>query len=93
MSGHADFDQYGQDIVCAGASILATSLINYLLDMKEDLDYHMVPGQIPLVKVDLGANGLVDNILAQGGFRYFDLGALSLEESYGDYVRLEYQEV
>ena len=38
--GHAEYAPAGQDIVCAGVSILMQSLGNYLLDHCEDYHWH-----------------------------------------------------
>lgn len=93
MSGHAESGPYGQDIACAGASVLAISLLNYLLDIKEDLIYTMDSGDDALIQIDLDDNDLFESTKAQNGFRYLDLGLISIAQSYKDNIRLTYQEV
>lgn len=40
MNGHAMYDDYGKDIVCAAASSIATTTINGILSLnKESLSY------------------------------------------------------
>ncbi|MBQ9024454.1 MAG: ribosomal-processing cysteine protease Prp [Bacilli bacterium] len=36
VSGHANFDDYGKDIVCASVSTLVISTINNIIDVDED---------------------------------------------------------
>ena len=39
LSGHADYDKYGKDIVCASVSTLVTSTINHIHSISETIDY------------------------------------------------------
>ena len=42
MTGHAMYDDYGKDIVCAAASSIATTTINGILALnKESLSYEV----------------------------------------------------
>lgn len=36
ISGHANFDEYGKDIVCASVSSIAYTTINSILNIKND---------------------------------------------------------
>lgn len=36
ISGHADFDEYGKDIVCASVSSIIYTTINGILNIKKD---------------------------------------------------------
>ena len=37
IKGHANFADYGQDIVCASVSCIATTTINALLKLNKDI--------------------------------------------------------
>lgn len=45
--GHANYNSYGKDIVCAGISALAQTLIQSMEELTEDkIEYSMKPGRI-----------------------------------------------
>ncbi len=44
--GHAGFADMGNDIVCAGISVLVQSLIEYLPFATKDFDYSAEPGHV-----------------------------------------------
>ena len=52
MSGHAGGGPAGQDIICAGISVLTQALLNVLTDEEEagriELEWYMKPGEIEL---------------------------------------------
>ena len=42
MNGHANYDDYGKDIVCAAASSIAITTINAILEINKDwIDYSL----------------------------------------------------
>lgn len=38
VSGHAGFDEYGHDIVCAAASTLVTATVNNILSIEDSIE-------------------------------------------------------
>ena len=38
VNGHAGFDEYGKDIICAAASTLATASVNHILSLEATID-------------------------------------------------------
>ena len=49
VSGHANYAAPGYDIVCAGVTSLAQTLIKSILDLTEDtIEYEMQPGLVEI---------------------------------------------
>ena len=43
--GHANYDEYGKDIICSAVSILVVTLVNKLYELNvRNLDIQLVPG-------------------------------------------------
>jgi len=97
VSGHAEYDVYGKDIVCAAVSVLAQTALISLIEVcnvdKNDFDYFIdddngilnvkITNDIPITVFDK-----VDVV-----FKTFELGIKSIVESYKEYVSLRYKEV
>lgn len=94
MSGHANYDEYGSDVVCSAASILAVNTIDTFTDilmMEDDIEYVFDNniGKLLLNKItDIQKNHDSQLILKK-----FDLGVKSLSIHYGDFIRVDYMEV
>ena len=65
IKGHANFADYGQDIVCASVSCIATTTINALLRLNKDIEYVSNEGYINLTinNHDEVVDGLIDNMI------------------------------
>ncbi len=51
IKGHADYDEYGKDIVCSSVSSIVTTTVNAILMFNEkDIKYTVKEG---LVKIDI----------------------------------------
>ena len=80
ISGHANFDEYGYDIVCAAVSMLAYTTINsldnygYELDFSDDEDIMKLMVLNPSYESEIILNT-------------FNIGIFTLEQSYKDFVR------
>lgn len=64
VSGHANYAEYGQDIICAGATALAQTLIKSIQDLTEDeIEYDIKPGLVDIKYRDLSEKSrtLVDS--------------------------------
>lgn len=61
ISGHAMFDEYGKDIVCAAASAIVTTSINGILRIDEKaINYKASKDEI---SIDILKDGHVTNVL------------------------------
>ena len=81
-SGHANYDEYGKDIVCAGVSAIIVGLNNALDELSENVDIK-VKGNNFVFKNNSNSAKVND---------YFMLAIKQLEtiqETYGKYVRIE----
>jgi|SRR5690625_558466 len=87
MSGHADFDEYGKDIVCAGASAVVFGNVNAVLSMTESDP-----------EIDLGDDGgyLYFNVAdpddekLQTILEAMIISLKTIEEEYNEHIRIEY---
>jgi len=87
MSGHADFDEYGKDIVCAGASAVVFGNVNAIISMT-DSD--------PDIKLDDDGGYLEFSVehpkdeKLQTLFKAMIISLKTIEDEYKDYIRIEY---
>jgi hypothetical protein len=92
IKGHANYNDYGKDIVCAAISVLAQTTIQSILDHtaidQQDIDFDLKNGS-GYVKIN---NEFIDdniNLLLKA----FETGVKGVEETYGDYVIVIEEEV
>lgn len=98
MTGHSNMSKHGEDIVCASASILAFTLVNFLIEVTgislEDLNFHGIENEEnPIFSINIEKNEIYNNSSVQSAFQFFEIGILSLTEEYSDYIKLIYREV
>lgn len=83
VTGHAEYAEFGRDIVCAAVSVLTQNLIAGLDAFTDDLgDYSVAPGKIIIEYKNLSERGklLVDS---------FFIGICQVQEAYGSqYVQV-----
>lgn len=66
MSGHAKYNAYGNDIVCAAASTIATTSVNAIVSLdKESIHYDVSDGclEITTLKDDKIISNLLENMI------------------------------
>lgn len=64
ITGHAKYAEPGKDIVCAGISTLAQTLIQSIEDLtKDNIQYDLSPGRVDIKHGDLSKQGqlLIDS--------------------------------
>ncbi|MDO4593880.1 MAG: ribosomal-processing cysteine protease Prp [Tissierellia bacterium] len=88
IKGHADYDEYGKDIVCAGVSTLATAIIN-TLDYYHKKSQFIFTDQQGIMKLEITNNNNTTDIL----MRTFILGIENIEKNFKEYVKLHFEEV
>lgn len=82
ISGHANYAVYGSDIVCAGVTALAQTLIKSIADLTEDkIEYSVSPGRADIKYGNLSekAKTLVDS---------FFIGICLIVDEFPEYVRI-----
>lgn len=82
IKGHAGYAAHGKDIVCAGVSALAQTMIASLLQLtKDNIEYHISSGNVEIKYGNLSeaAQLLVDS---------FFIGAKMIVEAHPDHVQV-----
>ena len=82
ISGHANYAVSGSDIVCAGVTALALTLIKSVKDLTEDkIEYEISPGRVDIKYGNLSekARTLVDS---------FFVGICLMANEFPEYVRI-----
>ncbi|MEG0075557.1 MAG: ribosomal-processing cysteine protease Prp [Eubacterium sp.] len=88
VSGHGEYADSGEDIVCAGVSILTITILNGLSEIVglQDLNREVKEGytsfEIPEIK------DTVQRIQADTLMDTFHLGLCATEAVYGDYIKI-----
>ena len=62
LIGHAMFDKYGKDIVCAGVSSVVTTTINAILTFDKNYIYYLTDKDRLVIEVNIH-NEIVDNLI------------------------------
>ena len=80
--GHAGYDKPGKDIVCAGISAIATTLIATLEEIGTDMTYTVESGDI---KIRFNKELTSDERLLTGSFL---IGVAKIAEVHPDHVEI-----
>ena len=86
ITGHADYNEYGKDIVCSAVSILAYTCVNTLELYIDNYSFNDNYETMKLLAFDM--NDKVEVV-----FTNFKTGIWTLEQSYGNFVKLNYKEI
>ena len=86
ISGHADYDEHGKDIVCAAVSILAYTCVN-TLELYTD-DFIFSDDDITMKLISNYTDEKVEVV-----FTSFKTGIWTLTQSYKDFIKLNYKEI
>ena len=82
VKGHANYAVSGSDIVCAGVTALAQTLIKSIKDLTDDkIEYVISPGRVDIKYGNLSEKSktLVDS---------FFIGICMIAEEFPEYVRI-----
>ena len=82
MSGHANYAVEGKDIVCAGATALAQTLVTSIENLTKDkIEYDISPGRVDIKYGDLSEKSrtLVDS---------FFIGICMIADEFPENVRI-----
>ena len=82
VSGHANADEYGKDLICASVSSIMFGFMNALDALDEDVEIKQLTNKITIT------NHTTSNKVQD----YFELVMMQLktiEESYGDFIKVE----
>ena len=82
ISGHANYAVSGSDIVCAGVTALAQTLIKSIEDLTDDkMEYEISPGRVDIKYGNLSekSRALVDS---------FFIGICMIADEFPEYIRI-----
>ena len=83
VTGHAGYAPPGQDIVCAGVTVLTQTMIKSIVDLTADrIEYEISPGRADIKYGDLSEKSrtLVDS---------FFIGICQIANEFPDNIRIE----
>ncbi|NBJ65407.1 ribosomal-processing cysteine protease Prp [bacterium c-19] len=87
ISGHANADVKGKDLVCAGVSCIAVGALNALSEQCPNCDLRMKKGFIEIT------NNLLSDHDAQVMLEMLRVQLVTMQESYKNYIQVTDQEV
>ncbi|MBQ2658566.1 MAG: ribosomal-processing cysteine protease Prp [Erysipelotrichaceae bacterium] len=82
VKGHAEYGEYGKDLICASVSSILFGFMNALDELQENVKIKQTENHITVT--DHSGSSTVQD--------YFELVIFQLktiEESYGDFIKLE----
>ena len=86
ISGHANYDVYGKDIVCASVSSIITTIVNSIMNIdKCSITYQDDGNEIIITKIN--SNDIVDTLLKT----MIDM-LKDLENQYNKNIKIESEE-
>ncbi len=89
IEGHAGYEEYGKDIICAAVSSAAYMAVNTITDiLNVDADLRVRENGFMYLRIPLDDISVCKDIL-----RGFKLHLLLLEENYPNNIRISYEEV
>lgn len=87
MSGHADYGEYGKDLVCAGASAVVFGSVNAILNMAEaepEIDMDEDDGLFNFTAAS------PDDDKLQTILETMIISLKTIEEEYGEHIKIHY---
>ncbi|MBO4918965.1 MAG: ribosomal-processing cysteine protease Prp [Erysipelotrichaceae bacterium] len=82
VKGHAEYGEYGKDLICASVSSILFGFMNALDELQENVEIRQSENRITVE--DHSSSSTVQN--------YFELVIIQLktiEESYGNFIKVE----
>lgn len=93
VNGHAKYDEYGRDIVCAAVSVLAQTALMSLVDvcgLKEESIRYNIDEERGFLSVELPNDIEISKLKdTQTVLETLFIGIKSVAEGYPEYVKLE----
>ena len=87
IAGHANFAEYGKDIICAAVSVLTETLIHSIEKLTDVKMYTGIePGK---VNIEIKNQSDIAKVLVDSFF----IGIAGVAEAYPDYVQLSCSEI
>ena len=82
VNGHAEFGDYGKDLVCASVSSIMFGLMNALDVLEEKV-------QIDQLDKEITVDSHTDSKVVYDYFELVIMQLKTMEDSYGDFIKVE----
>ena len=82
VSGHAEYDESGKDLVCASVSSIVFGFMNAIDALNEDVEIKQLTNQITITSHS-------DSNIIQDYLELTMTQLKTIEESYGDFIKVE----
>lgn len=82
VSGHAEYDESGKDLICASVSSIMFGFMNAIDALNEEVEIKQLTNQITI-------NNLSSSNIVQDYFELVMMQLKTIEESYGDFIKVE----
>ena len=82
VSGHAEYDESGKDLVCASVSSLVFGFMNAIDALNEDVEIKQLTNQITITSHS-------DSNIIQDYFELVMMQLKTIEDSYSDFIKVE----
>lgn len=95
VSGHAEYEEIGKDIVCAGVSVLTYNTINTLeeiIKLTKEIEYNIKDN---FIELEIYPDKLSDKLMhdTQLVLKSFEMGIISILKEHQEMIGLYYKEV
>lgn len=91
IEGHAGYGEEGEDIVCSAVSAISYTIVNGITEvLKINVEHNIKDG---FLQLSLRGNSLEEIGKCQVLLETMLLGFKSMEISYGDYIKVQVEEV
>ena len=82
VSGHANYDEKGKDLVCASVSSIMFGFMNALDELNEKVEVKQLTNEITIVNHS-------DSKIIQDYFELVMIQLKTIEVSYGNFIKVE----
>ena len=82
VSGHAEYDESGKDLICASVSSIMFGFMNALDELNEEVEIKQLTNSIKIVNHS-------NSKQVQNYFELVIIQLKTIEESYGDFIKVE----
>ena len=82
VSGHAEYDESGKDLVCASVSSIVFGFMNAIDALNEDVEIKQLTNQITITSHS-------DSNIIQDYFELVMMQLKTIEDSYSDFIKVE----
>ena len=82
VGGHAEFSEFGKDLICASVSSIMFGFMNALDELHENVEIRQSTNKIAIINKS-------ESDVVQDYFELVMMQLKTIEESYGDFIKVE----